>query len=483
MSRYLTPWRACVLVGALLIATPHVALAQSPSQPEDPPAPLTTDNRACEGCPKRSVGKALFQTTVINVFYELANLARGQATAKITPKTWWANMKQGWVWDLDDFTVNQVGHPYQGNNYFNAARANGLNFYEAAAVTAFGSATWEYFGETNHASLNDFINTTLGGIALGEMFHRASWLMRDTHASGKGRLWSEIGATVLDPVGGVNRFISGDASRVSEKPEDLVPSTLNTAVSLGAIWRGNSDGKFVSGASPFLEWDGIYGDPLHGRSRTPYDAFGVRLRFGGGATFSEARVRGRLYGQPLGHEKVQFAVAQTYDYQNNDLYQTGSQSFDANFGFTFGQPESVRTSVLAWGGLMILGAVDSLPVDLEEKPKEEEGGGPQGVSEGPRFYDYGPGSNYGVTALFTHNRWTFGQFFYEGRQLYSLDGVRANHFLQRGRLDMRVPLYKSLGFGGTAEYFDRRTYYQDEARTTRKAHFPQLRAYLTWSAR
>jgi hypothetical protein len=100
--------------------------------------------------------------------------------AHITPKTWWANMEQGWVWDLDDFGVNQVGHPYQGNNYFNTGRANGLSFYESAAVTAFRSATWEYFGETNHASINDFINTTLGGIALGEMFHRTAWLVRNT---------------------------------------------------------------------------------------------------------------------------------------------------------------------------------------------------------------------------------------------------------------------------------------------------------------
>ena len=86
---------------------------------------------------------------MINVFYELANLVRGQDTAKITPKTWWANMEQGWVWDLDDFAVNQIGHPYQGNNYFTSGRANGLSFYESAALTAFGSATWEYFGETN----------------------------------------------------------------------------------------------------------------------------------------------------------------------------------------------------------------------------------------------------------------------------------------------------------------------------------------------
>ena len=113
------------------------------------PPPWIAEGRACEGCPPRGVGTALLQTTIVNVFYELANLARGQVTAHITPKTWWANMENGWVWDLDDFVVNQFGHPYQGNNYFNTGRANGLSFYESAAVTAFGSATWEYFGETN----------------------------------------------------------------------------------------------------------------------------------------------------------------------------------------------------------------------------------------------------------------------------------------------------------------------------------------------
>ena len=102
-----------------------------------------TENRACPGCPRRSVRRALWQTTVINGLYELANLARGQVTAEITPETWWENMQQGWVWDLDDFTVNQIGHPYQGSNYFTAGRANGLSFYESAAVAAFGSSTWE----------------------------------------------------------------------------------------------------------------------------------------------------------------------------------------------------------------------------------------------------------------------------------------------------------------------------------------------------
>src|SRR5262245_18783181 len=69
------------------------------AQPDDPLA----NQRPCAGCPPRRVGRALWQTTAINVVYGLANLVRGQVTARVTPTTWWANMQQGWVWDLDDF--------------------------------------------------------------------------------------------------------------------------------------------------------------------------------------------------------------------------------------------------------------------------------------------------------------------------------------------------------------------------------------------
>ena len=374
---------------------------------------------------------SLFQTTAINVFYEIANLARGQVTAHISPESWWENMQQGMVWDLDDFTVNQIGHPYQGNNYFNAGRANGLSFYESAALTAFGSATWEFFGETNHASLNDFINTTLGGITLGEVFHRVGWLIRDTGKTGKGRLWSEIGATAVDPITGINRFMSGDSSRVTEKPSDLVPASIGGVVSAGALWRGSQSSAFTGKGTPFIESDFYYGDTNVGRSRTPYDAFWLRMRFGGGSAVSEARLRGRLYGQPIGRGAVNFSVIQTYNYNTNDAYSTGSQAIDAGLGTTLDLSSRTKFWVLGWGGLTVLGAVDSLPLGVIEKPQEQEPKAGQGVSEGPRYYDYGPGSDFGGLARLTHDGRDIALFFYVGRQIYSLDGVRANHFLQQ----------------------------------------------------
>ena len=452
-----------------------------PAKGEQPAPDPYANIRPCAGCPPRGVGRAFLQTTVVNVFYGIANLVRGQVTARVTPKTWWENMENGWVWDLDDFVVNQIGHPYQGSNYYNAGRANGLSFYESAAMAAFGSATWEFYGETNKPSLNDFINTTLGGIAIGEVLHRVSWLMRDPTKSGSGRLWSEIGATVLDPVTGYNRFRRGDASRIAEKPADMVPSTLSGFMSAGVLWRGTEHEPFEGAGQPFMEADLLYGDVLQGRSRTPYDAFSMTLRFGGGAPVSEARLIGRLLGQPLRTGKFQFSIAQSYDFQKNDAYSFGAQSFDAGVAFTQSLSSRIGLSLIGSGGLTVLGAIDSLPLGVEEVPVDEpESSAGQGVSEGPRFYDYGPGSKFTLRALLLHDRVPFAVALYEGRQLYSLDGVRANHFLQHARLDLRLPLRGPIGLGVAGEYFSRHTYYQDEARTEKIFRYPQFRTYLTW---
>lgn len=462
-------------------AVPERAAATQPVVRIDP-STWAAEHRACEGCPKRSVGRAFLDATLVNVIYEGANLARGQVTARITPKTWWANMEQGWVWDLDDFLVNQIGHPYQGNNYFNAGRARGLSYWESAGITAFGSGTWEYFGETNHASLNDLINTTLGGMALGEMFHRTAWLVRDTTASGRRRLMKELAATAIDPVTGLTRFMSGDSSRLSEKPAELVPSALGGVASAGVLWRGINARAIESTGDPFLELAVLYGDPTVGRSRTPFDAFAVLLRFGGGSSISEAKVRGRLLGQPFQNEHVQLNVVQAYDFDQNTAYQYGAQSFNVNVAYIGQLSPAMRLWVSGWGGLMPLGAVDSIPLtgkapEAEQPPGDSAG---QGVSEGPRYYDYGPGGTFGGSAILARNGRPLVTFTYDARHLYSLDGVRANHFLQQLRLDLLAPLRGPLGIGVAGEYFDRRTYYKEAENETKKFHFPQVRVFLTW---
>jgi hypothetical protein len=481
---------ASLTIGALFVGAQFVAAQSVPGVEAEPEVetqapvsgqltPPVPSNRppGCDGCPPRRLGRSFLVVTVVNGFYEMANLIRGQDTAKITPETWWTNMKRGWEWDLDDFTVNQIGHPYQGNNYFTSGRANGLNFWESAALTAFGSGTWEYFGETNQASLNDFINTTLGGIALGEMFHRTAWLVRDPTKSGKSRTRGEILATVLDPMTGVTRFISGDSSRVTEKPADMVPSGLEANTSFGMLWRGSNTESIESKAYGFFETDLLYGDFTTGESHTPYDAFSVRLSFGGGSAFSEARVRGRLFSGTFHGTLI--TVSQDYQYNKNPAYQFGAQAVATNFSYSK-QLSSHNSMFLAgWGGVTILGAIDSIPLGGKvEVPVDPEAG--QGVSTGPRYYDYGPGGNLGAFFTIRRDNRPLLNIGYELHHLHILDGVRANHMLQRIRGDFMLPLKGRLGIGTTGEFFERKTFYDDNQGIGRY-RFPQYRVYLTWS--
>ena len=76
----------------------------------------------------------------------------------------------------------------------------------------------------------------------------------------------------------------------------------------------------------------------------------------------------------------------------------GAQSFEGAFLSTQKLSSAYSVRLAAWGGVTVLGAIDSLPLGLEERPEEPEGEGEgegeaagQGVSEGPRYYDYGPG--------------------------------------------------------------------------------------------
>ena len=187
---------------------------------------------------------------------------------------------------------------------------------------------------------------------------------------------------------------------------------------------------------PFLEIDTLYGEPRAGATRTPYDAFGVRLRFGGGSSFSEAKVRGQLAGFPIGDGGLHFSVIQSYDFQKNDAYSTGAQSFEGALGYT--RPLSQRNSMFlfAWGGATVLGAIDSLPLGVTEVPEEEEeeeeegGDAGQGVSKDRDTTTMGPAGT-SASPRSSHDRRPFTIVSYQGRHLYSLDGVRANHFLQR----------------------------------------------------
>ena len=133
-----------------------------------------TDSTMALPTPKRP-WQALAEVTGINIGVQLFDRwALNSDFAQTTLNSLKHNFTDGMVWDNDFFITNMFAHPYHGNLYFNAARTNGLTFWESAPYSLLGSAMWEFLGETEPPAINDIIATTCGGIAIGEMTHRLS---------------------------------------------------------------------------------------------------------------------------------------------------------------------------------------------------------------------------------------------------------------------------------------------------------------------
>jgi hypothetical protein len=419
--------------------------------------------RECDGCPPRRPARAVLQTLAVNVAFNLVNrLREPNDEFKVSLSSWWENLRYGLEWDYNSFSINQFGHPYQGGLYFNAGRANGLSFWESMPLAALGSATWEYFGERNHASVNDFVTTTMGGIALGEMFHRAGWLIRDTTVGGGSRKWHEILAMAVDPITGANRFLNGDASRVSENPRDLKPTSTGGDFEAGVQWNGEPNERAVSSAGkPFVGLRLGYNDPFATPYRVPFDAFTVTLRMGGGSGISEANVRGRLYGRFVrgaGTERpTEFLVVQGYDYESNGIFDYGGQSILAGLSRRFGTAASVRLDAFGIGGPIILGAITS-PL-LESAPSAEAE-----AEHELRTYDFGPGAGVAGGAVLRVRSQPVARVAYGGfliRSVSSIEGVSARHYAQFLRVDVLVPLWRQLRIGFSGDYVNRSVHYDN----------------------
>jgi Domain of unknown function (DUF3943) len=432
--------------------------------------PPQTDGRRCAGCPKRNLLRPYLITLAIDAFYNGINRFNerhdADKTAIVNPKTWWANLKAGFEWDDNPWMVNQFGHPYQGSDYFTVGRAHGLTFWESASVAAFGSATWEYFAESNRASLNDLINTTLGGITLGEVRHRTAWLIRDPTLEGSRRSKKEAIAAIIDPFGFLARWTSGDAKTVSVKPDYLIPSRVGFGGAAGVIWQGTSVRDAQSQHRGYIEMDLEYGDIRSGKSRTPYEAFTFNFA-SGSAQMTQSSIRGRLYSTTAKNH-LQVSLFQTYDFNINRAYHFGGQGLEVELGASIRLTPTTTLWMAATGGANILGAVDTL---IEAPPHDERP---------DRDYDYGPGGRIGGIIQLVRNRRRLVTLAYHGDQVSVVDGGRSNHVVQWLYLDARFPLGRTFAVGAVAENYFRKVYVFPLARHDES---PQFRAFLSWERR
>jgi len=427
------------------------------------PAP-GADTLACPECdpPRRfwlGVGDLMVSQFVP---FLVSNYITREEWARVSPQTWANNLSYPWQWDDNDFQNNQFGHSYQGNLYYNAARTNGYNFWASSLWPVAGSLMWEYFFEAWAPAPNDFVNTAVGGVVLGESLYRISRLTLDNTATGKERTFREIGNALLNPVSALNRLVLGETGRVSENPPEWRPTFLLGVLDLGYRRTTQSIGSGVieEGTN---QWNATmllsYGDPVKDLSGKPFSYFAIRadLAGPGDALVNQLSVRGSLASWPLGRsQRHQIAASLEYDYLNNPAFEYGGQSAQIGLVSAIGAPGKTwwgQTLVLFNG--VLLGAVQS------DQYSALEG----------RNYDYGPGLGMFVGGRVLYKNKLQATAGYTRLWLYTVDGAQSTHFQSALLVEARYWASRKVGVGVSFTGYSRHSEYADQTEAFKDASF------------
>jgi hypothetical protein len=489
---------AGLLLLAALAAAPAPGIAQesgptslefpdtTASQPMVPQAQVT---RKDAWGAERNFGLAVSEVFLSNlVAWAFNEFPRNAAFSQVNPASWWHNLQEGFGWDDNHFSTNQFAHPYQGATYYNAARSNGFNYWESAPFAFAGSFIWECCGETHLMSLNDFINTGMGGIALGEMLYRTSSMVLDNQSSGSSRIWKEIGGFFINPVRGATRLFTGRAGDVAPNPAnpwDRRPPVLFTRLSTGARAINDKTDWDDPQYGAFFELAVTYGGPWALERSQPFDFFALTadINTGDKKALGRLQVTGNLYHTPIGggeESRHRFFLFQNFDYWNNDAYEFGGQSVSAAILSLYDLGEADRwklfTSFDLYG--MPMAAVNSDFAFLAEVP---------GTRERLREYDFGLGAGGRAIVAALRGQDRILELQYRLTYIHTLNGsVRngsdASHLVHQGTVRGMVPLGSSWGLGADLNFFLRDSWYSWELVDNVRQRAPQARIYASWTA-
>lgn len=283
---------------------------------------------------KKYPWRAAAETVGMNVgVWAFDRYVMNEDFAKISINSIRRNIKHGFVWDNDQFSTNLFAHPYHGNLYFNAARSNGLNFWESAPYAFAGSLMWEVAAEVEPPAINDLIATTIGGIALGEMTHRLSSLVLDDSKRGFGRFTREFLGTLICPMRGINRMITSDMWKVKRshyKYHDYERIPIQFSISAGDRYLADNNYLFRGEHNPYLEFRAVYGNPFDKINDAPYDYFTATATLGlspNQPLISKINLLGKLWGVPLKTStgmEMMFGVFQHFNYFDSEEIINGS---------------------------------------------------------------------------------------------------------------------------------------------------------------
>ncbi len=345
--------------------------------------------------------------------------------AQVNGETIQKNLHSRWAWDQDGLLVNQFGHPYQGSLYYNAARANGFNFYASAAFTLAGSTLWELLGEIYDPSMNDRISTTLGGAAFGEMLHR---LYLETP--------SPL-AVLISPMDALNSAIT------KKHPKRGNDRIHRLAASFGAGWSNAAYFSPEKQRQPYFsvpvldaEVAVIYGSPFEGARKTPYEHFELNLGVAAGMDFAKYNLAlssdGYVFSfAPLAAEKQKATTGLTIHYDYFDSNVLGLFSYALDWTVKYQRVlNALRLETKAHAGWTVFGGSFFMNPAIQQRGIEDFVYGNSsflnpatGKNERTEYNNFGTGINAKLS--FSLASLSCGQFEF-GAKIYKLFNIAYN---------------------------------------------------------
>ena len=380
------------------------------------------------------------------------------------------NFVSPWIWDYDQFYINQFMHPYQGGLYYSAARSYGHGYYMSTAFTAMGSLQWEYLMETEAPSYNDFITTTLGGAMFGEISYRLASSVLDDNASGFERFSRELLATGINPVYGINRVLNGNAwsgphkSR-SPKPHRASVVRLSTGTTLAyGSDAASEDQNPLRVPKANTEALVIYGDPY--TASKPFDYFlmnvGLNVINDPVATVS---ARAQLYKWNLfrsEHGRGLLMAGQNFDYLNNGIYKLGSSSIGIGYSHRYQWTSGYYHTFHVQAAGIAVGGVST-----------------EFFKEHSRDYNLGPGA-FGTTRITVGKGVSWRMAAVTDRYwLHTRSGAKGDEIIGVSILEAYKQVYKGLGVLLSHSNYDRSARYRDYG--TKQELSQETKALVTFS--
>ena len=388
----------------------------------------------------------------VNVLIWMAAYVFDAQHAFISHETMTDNFKYWFEWDPNHFRTNFFAHPFHGSLYFNAARSNGMSFWQSSLYSLGGSFMWETLMERHRPSFNDLIMTSTGGMFLGEALFRYSSLIWDEKARGFGRVWRGAVSALINPSGAVNRLFYGDQVSTASPPSGLSPtqSPLSGFITLGGqAWGQNADLQ-ESKSGPSADFLLVYGSPFTGgQARKPFDYFPLEftLRFSGNTAYGTIYGYGLLFGKELGGKSNQnhlLGLFQHYDYMRTETIELGGSSFCGGLVSRFQLSERAHLTLTPQLGWLVLGASNNEYV-LEDK----------------RDYNYGTGVTAKLDSVLDLQKYGWLLFRWGHYTLFVLEGAKGTDRLNVLLGEYRIPVWRQIMLGVQYSHYRRSSDYRD----------------------